>query len=922
LSLWLTSFKDLLESCKQTENMSSKASDKNVSRDDFIQFLIAELGSQKQSQGNVDGFFTGKALSTAEIYQKLCFDYPLVNDPDFRYFVDEICALRKGHLLNDVDFPSKFNFNEKFMSNLSYFVFHDENGSTKERKEIIGILIKEIYLEYPSHLLSLTQKEISQYLNPVSAILYNLESPVKTEKSLSWHEILLLFKDYLLQANSSLLTTGLKSLLEHPPSPQLDNNKGEKKNNVLSFHSLLSVIKLLKETISYQKATNSSSSSSPNNNKDKKKKIKTLSEYLLSLDFFPSSTSSKSAALSLEESQILMKNFTVIKELLSHLIYVVVDLLCQYPVYFTIYFPLLADIMLEKESFQTAADLPIGLFYGNYLFIFSVCKNINQFFASEEEFLSLQSFSSHGKASSTTSHSKSPKETAKHGEDDDDKTTVTHKKDSEKADPRPVMNGNLLKGMKETIRKFFIAENHLTSLMQFLEAVLEENQKRAGKEEEQDLEKLLEVYSSFLDLGELLVGGPRVVSSITKQIYQQLLSSRLLIQLLMIYQKIVSHYLSYSSSSASSQQNSNTYWNYSVRLTRLFTTAILRDETVLTFIAEFPELNKSWMQLSQRMKMEKDSNSESLQLVVNSSETVISHHSSSMIWNISFGISLSYVLYLRLPSSSPFSSFWNEFLHLSTAQLLKDLSFFEKKENLLFLENHEDDEENERKRIEKELQELQQEWEEKNQRSQNAVQTEENELVPAVDHQQNQGTIHHSSTTMVSTASAVAEVDGNSDTVVKTTTTTTTNKTVVLASSTTTTTTTTSVVVPAAIIALENQLQSLNQQQFSYRQRHNQIKQSLVKYLESLQFLCLIMNQEEFSLIRSLKGKSDPKIETIFQFMNSFFQELLSKLKKIRQIFQENPKLDSWILETCEKIMKSVKIVFSLLEGNTSNKTD
>jgi hypothetical protein len=900
--------------------MASKANNKNVSRDEFIQFLIAELDSQKQSQGNVDGFFTGKALSTTEIYQKLCFDYPLVNDHDFRYFVDEICALRKGHLLNDVDFPAKFNFNEKFMSNLSYFVFHEENGSTKERKEIIGVLIKEIYVEYPSHLLVLTQKEISHYLNPVSAILYDLESPVKHEKSLSWHEILLLFKDYLLQANSSLLTTGLKPVLEHPPSAQLENNKAEKKNNVLSFHSILSVIKLLKEAISYQKATNSSSSSSPNNIKDKKKKIKTLSEYLLSLDFFPSSTSSKSPALSIEESQILMKNFSVVKELLSHLIYVVVDLLCQYPLYFTIYFPLLADIMLEKESFQTAADLPIGLFYGNYLFIFSVCKNINQFLATEEEFLSLQSFSSHGKASSTSSHSKSPKETSKN-EDDDDKTTVTHKKDSEKADPRPVMNGNLLKGMKETIRKFFIAENHLTSLMLFLETVLEENQKRAGKEE--DLEKLFEVYSSFLDLGELLVGGPRVVSSITKQIYQQFLSSRLLIQLLMIYQKIVSHYLSYSSSSSSaSQQHSNTFWNYSVRLTRLFTTAILRDETVLTFIAEFPELNKSWMELSQRMKMDKDSNTESLQLVVNSSETVISHHSSSMIWNISFGISLSYVLYLRLPSVSSFSSFWNEFLHLSTAQLLKDLSFFEKKENLLFLENHEDDEENERKRIDKELQELQQEWEEKNQRAQNIVHSEENELVPPVDHHQNEGTIHHSSSTIVSTASAVAEVDGNSDTVVKTTTTTTTNKTVVLASNTTTTTTTTSVVVPAAIIALENQLQSLNQHQFSYRQRHNQIKQSLVKYLESLQFLCLIMNQEEFSLIRSLKGKSDPKIETIFQFMNSFFQELLSKLKKIRQIFQENPKLDSWILETCEKIMKSVKIVFGLLEGNTSNKTD
>jgi hypothetical protein len=120
----------------------------------------------------------------------------------------------------------------------------------------------------------------------------------------------------------------------------------------------------------------------------------------------------------------------------------------------------------------------------------------------------------------------------------------------------------------------------------------------------------------------------------------------------------------------------------------------------------------------------------------------------------------------------------------------------------------------------------------------------------------------------------------------------------------------------------EAHLIDLHSKQFQRRQQHNQLKQSFLQLLESLQFLCFTMNQEEFSLIRLIKGKINPNIEMTFTFMNAFFKRLLTNLKKLRQLFQENNKIDTWLVDWIDKDMKLVKTVFSTLEGNTSNKTD
>ena len=868
------------------------ASTNNLSRDDFIQMLISELENQKKSQGNNDNFFTGKPLTTSEIYQKLCYDFPLVNDHDLRYFINELIALRKGHMLNDLDFQSKFSLNDKFLSNLSYFVFHEEgtasdssNPISKERKEIIAFFLKEIFLEFPSYLLLLSQKDLSIILNPNCSFFDDSESPNHSAvvNILPWSELLLLFKNCIFQGNSSLLTTAFKPVLDVPPPTSTS-----KSDQIVSFQPVVSIIKVLKESISFQKLVP----------KDKKKKIKTLLEYIQALEFFPSSSNS-SVPKSDEESQNLVRNFLAIKEIYSHLIYTTLDLLGHYPHYFNIYFPLVADALLEKDFLRLLQQeqLPIGLFYGNFLLV-AALKNVNNFMTTEEEYIALHPAQKAAPAAAADN---------KNNEVGNSTTTAVNNKEEN----RQSLSPQLLKSMKEIIRKFLTQDNNLEILIGFLESLLEQQQQQQQQQEnssEIDEAKLLEIYSNFIDIGELLIGGPRIVSNQTKIIHQQFISSRLLIQLLVIYRKILQIFVQSIKSTNStlriSKELQNVYWKLSTRLTRLLTTAILRDEGILNFISEFPDLHQLWIEIFQFLQSEQQKQQQ------NNEKHINQIHSPS-IWNISFGIAFSYVLYLRLPTNSYCYQFWNEFLKLSTNSLFINLESFEHIDILHLLENHEDEEEEKREEMKRLLQvqyqqqetkEDSEEVEEETNPINSVMETKEKEIIAE----------------QVITKEIIATQDEELQTTTMTTTTTTTTTVIEKSTTSTTTTTTTS----ANHSITEAHLIDLHSKQFQRRQQHNQLKQSFLQLLESLQFLCFTMNQEEFSLIRLIKGKINPNIEMTFTFMNAFFKRLLTNLKKLRQLFQENNKIDTWLVDWIDKDMKLVKTVFSTLEGNTSNKTD
>jgi hypothetical protein len=99
-------------------------------------------------------------------------------------------------------------------------------------------------------------------------------------------------------------------------------------------------------------------------------------------------------------------------------------------------------------------------------------------------------------------------------------------------------------------------------------------------------------------------------------------------------------------------------------------------------------------------------------------------------------------------------------------------------------------------------------------------------------------------------------------------------------------------------------------------------KQAISKCLESLQVFCFILNQEEFKVIRYIKGSKDPLIETIFRFMKQSMINITSSLRRARSLIQEKNSSETWILDNYDRTIKMTKSVQSLLEGNSSNKTD
>lgn len=105
------------------------------------------------------------------------------------------------------------------------------------------------------------------------------------------------------------------------------------------------------------------------------------------------------------------------------------------------------------------------------------------------------------------------------------------------------------------------------------------------------------------------------------------------------------------------------------------------------------------------------------------------------------------------------------------------------------------------------------------------------------------------------------------------------------------------------------------------KEDRTRVKQYISKYFEGLQILCLIMNQEEFVLIRSIKGRQDPSIEPFFLMMKKFMVSVTNQLRGFRNLLQSK-KAGDWVFDSIDRTIKATKTMQSSLEGNSSNKTD
>lgn len=105
------------------------------------------------------------------------------------------------------------------------------------------------------------------------------------------------------------------------------------------------------------------------------------------------------------------------------------------------------------------------------------------------------------------------------------------------------------------------------------------------------------------------------------------------------------------------------------------------------------------------------------------------------------------------------------------------------------------------------------------------------------------------------------------------------------------------------------------------KEDRTRVKQYISKYFEGLQILCLIMNQEEFVLIRSIKGRQDPSIEPFFLMMKKFMVSVTNQLRGFRNLLQSK-KAGDWVFDSIDRTIKATKTMQSSFEGNSSNKTD
>ncbi len=546
----------------------------NMSRDEFIALLVSELQSQKESQGNSKDFFTGPPLSPLQSFKKLCYDYPLINNYDFRAFVEEVKLLREnpGKVTEPMFFHC-FCLNEQFLNNFEYFVFQEE---TKEdtsnhfiessRKEIVALLLAEVFLEYPNYLLSLPKAQLSNLLHPTPARIFALETDFmgkivskraianEDETHYSWEQLLVLFREYLMKGTTSLLTTGLN----HPPIRQK-----------LSLQSIISFIKKLKAIINPQKESETKNSRDIEDSS-------TLHQYLnrFSISNYDT-TNDRQTSL-----------YLTIKEILNHYISIINDILCHFPELFPTYFPLLAEILLDTNSTDSLISglslnstkdyfIEATIFGNHHLLV--ILKNISTFISNEEHYQQLQSTSSHTTDNNVNSSKANPAP-------DSNSTQVSLDTNNPNAiKPRETTNPQLLKSMKEAIRKFFVSSNNLTTLITFIETMYQRN--ASSDISSMNKKKVIsgqdiDVWSYYIAIGEVMFGGARIVSSISKTVYQQIISSRLLSHLLSIYYQILEVHLmvqkklikvnegdkeDYSDLVNSLQEHSSRLWDYSFR---------------------------------------------------------------------------------------------------------------------------------------------------------------------------------------------------------------------------------------------------------------------------------------------------------------------------------------------------------------------
>ena len=177
-------------------------------RDDFIAQMIAELTRQKDIDEN--SFNYPRVCSPKEIFQSLCFDFPIISAAELLILSDHVSEFAASSSYDQLS--NNFSLTDKFLENLKYLSGSPDRSGEIEREKAISSLCAAVFLRLPVRLLSMSRRELSSFFCCLSSSpesqsgcydpdFIPFESPL-----LSWQQICSLYRHFVLQGTASLLS--------------------------------------------------------------------------------------------------------------------------------------------------------------------------------------------------------------------------------------------------------------------------------------------------------------------------------------------------------------------------------------------------------------------------------------------------------------------------------------------------------------------------------------------------------------------------------------------------------------------------------------------------------------------------------------------------------------------------------------------
>ena len=532
------------------------------SREDFIAAMISELSKQKTNQGNTEQFFTGNYLTANEVFRKLCFDYPLIDDQALQILLVGLKTIRQT--TKSVDFRSYFFLHKKFLDNIAYLI-HDIDSSSSsssnpskkaaeeddsdneetntgkdlnfnasspagggslnpssqaepsKRGKVLAQVSAEIYLQYPNYFLKLPKRELISFFSQDSSHLFSpYPNTGRMMEELSWTDILIRFRNYLIKSNVTLIVA---------------NTDAKTLTSTTSMSALLELIVTLRNLVMLtQDSSENSSTIAKLTSQNKANENMTVIEYLENQ--FAMYKNRKQANSSKEQTEQHEANeddlqaeqlIAMVKEMWTHVVYLYIDTICHIPELLSTQFMPLAEVLLQVPEKQkpSSGNIKVGsqptmedLFFNNSAKP-SAASSLQ--LPTPSQYLGLMMISN------ISNHLTKELELGHH---------LT-----------------LLRTVKEDIRKYFANNDTiLTHIVSICEQIQSYNNQHILADSSNQAKKIvidLESANFFLDVAELIIYPDRLAHStsiVAGKIMNKLISSRLLSNLMINYVGILEQY--------------------------------------------------------------------------------------------------------------------------------------------------------------------------------------------------------------------------------------------------------------------------------------------------------------------------------------------------------------------------------------------